>query len=251
MEGSNFNFDSVNLLYYSLRKISLNRSGSYIDSPSWKKHKRASINPKNKDNKSFRDATMASLKHEKIENHPERRSNLESSFDQYNWKGIEFPSHSKDWTKFEQSNNTVVLDILYVPYNSKQIRPGYISKYNYKRDNQVILLTITNDGKKWHYHAVKSTSALLREITSNHNEDFYCLNCFHSYKTIEKLKKHETVYKYNDYCYVKMLNEDEKILKYSPGEKWLKVPFMIYADLECLIRKIDSCQNDPKKSSTA
>ena len=39
------------------------------------------------------------------------------------------------------------------------------------------------DGKKWHYFALKSLSALLRGITSNHNRDFCCLNCFHSYKT--------------------------------------------------------------------
>ena len=49
---------------------------------------------------------------------------------------------------------------------------------------------ITN-GKKWHYLAVKSLSALLRGITSNHKEDFYCLNCSHSYSTKEKLEKHE------------------------------------------------------------
>ena len=66
----------------------------------------------------------------------------------------------------------------------------------------------------------------------------------------EKLKKHEKVRKSYDYCYVKMPNEDKKILKYNPGEKSLKVPFMIYADLECMPRKIDTCQNDPKKSST-
>ena len=47
-----------------------------------------------------------------------------------------------------------------------------------------------------------------------------------------------------------MLNEYEKILKYNPGEKSLKVPFVIYADLECLLEKIDSCENDPKKFST-
>ena len=44
MEGSNFVF--VYLLYYSLHKISLNRERSYIDSPSWIKHKGATINPK-------------------------------------------------------------------------------------------------------------------------------------------------------------------------------------------------------------
>ena len=47
------------------------------------------------------------------------------------------------------------------------------------------------DSKKWHYLAVKSLSPLLRGITSNHNRDFYCLNCFHSYSTEVRLKKHE------------------------------------------------------------
>ena len=49
------------------------------------------------------------------------------------------------------------------------------------------------DGKKWYYLAVKSLSALFREITSKHDGDLYCLNCFHSYRTIEKLKKYKNV----------------------------------------------------------
>ena len=92
--------------------------------------------------------------------------------------------------------------------------------------------------------------ALLRGITSNNHGDFYCLNCLHSYKTKEKLGKHKNVCNNHDYCYVKMSNEYEKILKYKPGEKSLKVLFVIYADLECLLKKIDSCQNDPEKSYT-
>ena len=39
-----------------------------------------------------------------------------------------------------------------------------------------------------------------------------------------------------------MPKEGDKILKYNHGEKSLKVPFMIYADLECLLEKIHSCQ---------
>ena len=94
-----------------------------------------------------------------------------------------------------------------------------------------------SDGKKYHYLAVKGISALLRGITSNHNGDFYCLNCLHSYRTKEKLKKHEKVCNNHDYCYVKMPNKFEKILKYNPGEKPLKVPFVIYVDLECSLKK--------------
>ena len=48
-----------------------------------------------------------------------------------------------------------------------------------------------SDGEKWHYLAVKCLSALLREITSKHEGDFYCLNCFHSYTTENKIKKHK------------------------------------------------------------
>ena len=44
------------------------------------------------------------------------------------------------------------------------------------------------DGEKWHYLVVKNLSGLLRGITSNHNADFYCLNCFCSYSTKINLK---------------------------------------------------------------
>ena len=128
--------------------------------------------------------------------------------------------------------------------------PTYISKYNHKRDDQVILLMITdNKNENWYYLKVKSISRLFRGITSNHVGDFYCLNCFHLYTT-NRLKKHEKICKDHDYCHVKMPDEDNKILEYSPGEKSLKVLFIIYADLECLLERIDTCHNNPEKSYT-
>ena len=48
MKGSEFEFDGVNFLYYDFNKISLNRGGSYIDSPKWLKNKKSTINPKKK-----------------------------------------------------------------------------------------------------------------------------------------------------------------------------------------------------------
>ena len=70
---------------------------------------------------------------------------------------------------------------------------------------------MTTNGKKQHYLAVKSLSRLLRGIKSNHGGDSYCLNCFHSYRTENKLKKHEKVCNYHDYCYVEMSDEFNKI----------------------------------------
>ena len=68
----------------------------------------------------------------------------------------------------------------------KKIEIAYKSKYNLIRDNQIILLMMSN-GENWHYLAVKSLSRLLRGISSNHDGDYYCLNCFHSYRTENKL----------------------------------------------------------------
>ena len=63
-----------------------------------------------------------------------------------------------------------------------------------------------------------------------------------------KTQKHEKVCNDHDYCFVEMPNIDNKILKYNHGEKSLKAPFMIYADLECLLEKMHSCQNNLKRS---
>ena len=85
-----------------------------------------------------------------------------------------------DFKKFEQRNETIALNILYVSHNKKEICIAYESKYNRKRENQVILLMIT-DGEKYHYLAAKSLPRLLYRITSNHDGDFYCLGCLHSF----------------------------------------------------------------------
>ena len=61
MRGSDFKFDGVNFLYYDFDKISLNRVGSYIDSPKWLKDKKSTINPKNNDHKCFQYAVNLAL----------------------------------------------------------------------------------------------------------------------------------------------------------------------------------------------
>ena len=76
------------------------------------------------------------------------------------------------------------------------------------------------------------------------------MGCLHSFRTDNALKKHERLCGNNDYCHVEMPTENNNILKYNHGEKSLKVPFTIYADLECLLIKQQSCQNNPNESYT-
>ena len=96
MRGSEFVYDSADVLYYNLNKVSLSRSGSYIDSPKCLKNKKTTINPKNKDDKCFQYTLTVALNYEQFEKDPQRISKIKPFIDQYNWKEIDFPSHSKD-----------------------------------------------------------------------------------------------------------------------------------------------------------
>ena len=66
MRGTEFVYDSVDVLYYNLNNVSLSRGGSYIDSPKWLKNKKATINPKNNDGRCFQYALTDALNYEKI-----------------------------------------------------------------------------------------------------------------------------------------------------------------------------------------
>ena len=117
-------------------KISLNRGTSYIESLEWIKNKGVTINPKNtKDNNCFQYAITAALNYQNIDHHPERISKLKPFINNYNWKDIEFPSHSKDWRKFECNNKIIALNILYVPYKNEKIKKGSTSESNNEHDN--------------------------------------------------------------------------------------------------------------------
>ena len=107
----------------------------------------------------------------------------------------------------------------------------------------VILLMIPNGEKLWYYYlAVKKLSALLREVTSKYYADFFCLNCLHSFRTRSKLESHKTVCKNKGFCNVSMPSEDTKMLQFNQYQKSDQAPFIISADLECLIEDIDGCK---------
>ena len=98
---------------------------------------------------------------------------------------------------------------MYVPFNEEinediiDVRPEYISKFNFTRKIQVVLLKIS-DGEKWHFLALKSEkeenndcmkptksfSRLMRDISSNSHGNYYCFGCFHSFRCKSTLEKH-------------------------------------------------------------
>ena len=96
---------------------------------------------------------------------------------------------------------------------------------------------------------LNSVSALLKGITSKHKDDSYFSNCFHSFASKKSLEKHTKECEDNDYCYIEIPKNGET-LEYHSGVKSMKAPYIIVADIETLLRKMDTCANDPSKSST-
>ena len=192
--GSEFNFDSVQLMHYECHKVNFKRCGSYIDSPDWIKDKKATINPQNEDDKCFHYAATVALNYKETESHPERVSSIEPFIIKYKWEAINYLAKMYDWKKFEKNNPSIAVNVLYI--KEKEILPVYISNHNSSREMQIVLLMIQHELKDgWHYLVVKKLPLLLHGITSKHKGDFCRLNCLHSFTTKNKIKSHETICK--------------------------------------------------------
>ena len=69
------------------------------------------------------------------------------------------------------------------------------------------------------------------------------MNCFKSFRAKSKLEIHKKMCENHDCCYVQMPNDKNKALEYKHGHKSLRLPFIIYSDLECLLEKTNTDQN--------
>ena len=147
---------------------------------------------------------MVALNYGEIKWNSERISNIKPYINKYHWDEIKYPSKLDDWKIFEKNNSTTILNVL----NTKQMEifPTYISKYNSNCKKIIALLVFCNEIGR-HYFAVKKPSALLREITSKLNGNFYCLNYLHFFGTEKKLYRHEKVCKNKDFsgCQLKKI----------------------------------------------
>ena len=113
-------------------------------------------------------------------------SKIKPFIDNYNWKKNRISITQKDWKKFELYNKSIALNVLYVSHNSEKMA---LSCY-------------------------KKLSAIFRLIRSNHNGDFYCINCLHSFRSESKLKNHKNVCENYDYFYIEMPKENCKYLRF-------------------------------------
>ena len=151
IKGSEFIFESVELMDYKLHRVRLRRSGSCIKSPEWLLHEGATINPKNKnDDECLWWSTASALNYNEI-----TKKEFVNIFKKNKYEDKDFSSHQRDWENFEQINESVALSVLFASQNSEEVTLVYKSEHNLKWENEVLLLMINDDDEKY-YFPVKS-----------------------------------------------------------------------------------------------
>ena len=133
-------------MYYKCHRVNFIRGGSYIGSLGFIKKKKATINPKNTDDKCFQYTATVPLNYEEIESHLERVSSIKPFINLYNWEGTNYSSKIDDWKSFEKNNPANTLNILYI--KEEEICSVYIPKINSNCEKQIILLIIQNEEKE-------------------------------------------------------------------------------------------------------
>ena len=109
--------------------MDIRRAESYIISPDWIVSKKATINPKNeKDSECFQWLIISGSNYNKI-----KEKELKKIL-KFKRVDTDFSLYQRDWKEFEQNNTSIALNILFVSYNSEEIKLAYKSNYN-KRKN--------------------------------------------------------------------------------------------------------------------
>ena len=109
IKGSDFVFESFDLMDYKLHRVQLKRGGSYIKSPEWLENKKAVINQKNKnDDECLQWSTICALNYNDI-----MKKEFENMFKKIKHEDKDFLSQKRDWKNFEQNNESIALNVLF------------------------------------------------------------------------------------------------------------------------------------------
>ena len=236
---SGFPIDKIMHLYINFHKLELTRGGSYTELLEWLKSKKAVINLQNKHEECFKWAIIEALHHRDIKYHPERISLLRSYEKQYNLKGLEFPVLIQKIDKFEKNNRGKAVNVLFSNKKNQNIYTARRSERNVKYKKKVNLLMIV-DGEKRHYTAIKNISKLLSKLNGKTRCAYhFCMNCLNGFRTSSARDKHYEYCSCSGHVKVKMPTEKEKWFKFNYGQYQFKVPFMLYADFESILKPVD------------
>ena len=237
--GSGWDIESIELAYVNVAKYQPLRGGTYLPLPADLAKKKAIINVKNKDNECLKWALRAALFPPQDGKNPQRPSKYPKN-DGINYKGIDFPTPVKQIDKLEKQNPNLAINVYGWEKDTVIVYRISSKEKSVKRIN----LMLIEKGKRQHYCWVKRESALLFDESKNRNAKHYCMMCLTGFSRADLLVDHKK------YCNgvngrptrIEMPKEGENILAFQNHQKQMKAPYVIYADFEALVKKIQGCE---------
>ena len=220
---------------------------SYIKLPKEIATKKAVVNMKNtKDDQCFLWCVLRALN--PVERDKERiDSKLKSKIGTVNMGDIHYPVTIKDVSKFEKLNLDIAISV-YTYDENYSVGPLRISEH-VDRPYRIKLLLISDENKT-HYCLIEDFSRLVSSQASKHKGKVYvCERCINAFTMENALKEHEKHCTNKDCVHLKMPAPGSTI-SFKRFDRGQRVPFVIYADFESLLKPISRCEPNPEISST-
>ncbi|XP_071576328.1 uncharacterized protein [Temnothorax nylanderi] len=183
--------------------------------------------------------------------HPaERHSERESSYPHYttvlNLRDIEFPVTLSQIKNFERFNDVSIN--VYTVEGEKTPNVLPIRLTDLKREKHVNLLYVQDprDDNVGHFAWIKNLSRLVSSQLSTHRgRKYFCDRCLHYFYTSEKLEAHTVDCQKINNCAIRLPSEDDKWLNFKNHSRKERLPYVVYADLECTLEKTEADPTTP------
>ena len=223
------------------------RGGSYMVLPTKLKNKRVILNIQNRDNQCLRWAMRAHLFPAPRGRNPIRPSSYPTE-DGLNFTGIDFPTPVSQIDKLERQNTNLAINVF--GWENERLIVHRISEKG--GETPRINLMLIKQGENTHYSLVKRLSALLYDQNSHNESKHFCERCLHGYSRRELLERHKPECKglLKSPTRTAMPKQGENKMTFKNFYKQMKAPYSVYADFECILRRIDTCEPNNKKSFT-
>lgn len=247
----------------NINKFNPLKATSYIPLPEQIRKKGAVINIKNTDDYCFAWSVLAGIIP------PTDLACKTSSYPHFstvlNLADIKFPIAIKDIPKFEKQNN-ISINVYTLEKVKKDFKTEYeiVGPLHYtknKLDRHINLLLIGDDDGNFHYCYISDLSRLIsQQLSKHHGKKFICDGCLQYFQTQDDLERHNLY----DCDFVRMVLPTTNpkldkfgnivpgnILKFTDIQKQMEVPFVIYADFECILKPISNTIDNNVYPSTS
>ena len=228
-EGSGWIVEMVNDQYLNISQYAPLVGSSFIELP--KELRNPLINLRKKDNKCF---MWCHVRHiNPVSDNVSRIKRVDRKIaSTLNYDSVNFPVKVKDVSAIEDMNE-ICINVF--SYEDKIVCPVYVSKKNY---NDAMNLLMIHEKDKSHYVYIKDFNRLMFNINKHEGKKWFCIRCLQHFSSEIILKRHKID------CLV--VNGEQRVklesgyVKFKNYANKLRVPFKIYADFECILKKCDN-----------